>query len=140
MGTIKILGFDEDGNAQRLKIRIARFLDYDPVTESDKTNIRSTLGITGQSGLGDLLAANNLSDVASKDTSKLNLEIPDVGTAPNEVPLSGQLGSMAFQDSAGVSVGQLEVSGNTQFLNIPTSSSGLASGTIYSDGGTLKIV
>lgn len=52
--------------------------------------------------------ANNLSDVASKDTSKLNLEVPDVGTAPNEVPLSGQLGSMAFQDSSGVSVEQLE--------------------------------
>ena len=52
--------------------------------------------------------ANNLSDVASKDTSKLNLEVPDVGTAPNEVPMSGQLGTMAFQDSAGVSVEQLE--------------------------------
>ncbi len=58
---------------------------------------------------GDYLEeANNLSDVASLDTSKLNMEIPDVGTAPNEVPLSGQLGTMAFQDSAGVSVGQLE--------------------------------
>lgn len=59
---------------------------------------------------GDYLEeANNLSDVASLDTSKLNMEIPDVGTAPNEVPLNGQLGTMAFQDSAGVSVGQLEV-------------------------------
>ena len=62
---------------------------------------------TGVSGTY-LDEANNLSDVASKDTSKLNLEVPDVGTAPNEVPLSGQLGSMAFQDSSGVSVEQLE--------------------------------
>lgn len=49
--------------------------------------------------------ANNLSDVASKDTSKLNLEVPDVGTAPNEVPLNGQLGSMAFQSAEAVSAG-----------------------------------
>ncbi len=62
---------------------------------------------TGVSGTY-LEESNNLSDVASKDTSKLNLEVPDVGTAPNEVPLSGQLGSMAFQDSSGVSVEQLE--------------------------------
>ena len=52
--------------------------------------------------------ANNLSDVASLDTSKLNLEVPDVGTAPNEVPLNGMLGSMAFQSSEGISVGTVE--------------------------------
>jgi len=59
---------------------------------------------------GDYLEeANNLSDVASLDTSKLNLEVPDVGTAPNEVPLNGQLGSMAYQSSEGISVDRLEV-------------------------------
>ena len=109
MGTIKILGFDEDGNAQRLKIRIARFLDYDPVTASDKSNIRSTLGITSQGGLGDLLAANNLDDVASLDTTKANLEIPDVGTDPSQVPLNQHLGSMAYQSAEGISVARLEV-------------------------------
>lgn len=51
--------------------------------------------------------ANNLSDVASLDTSKLNLEVPDVGTAPNEVPLNSHLGSMAYQDSAAISVGEV---------------------------------
>jgi hypothetical protein len=67
---------------------------------------------------GDYLEeANNLSDVASVDTSKLNLEVPDVGTAPNEVPMSGQLGTMAFQDSAGVSVGQLSADGKTTLTN-----------------------
>jgi len=45
MGTIKIIGFDEQGQAQRLKIRIARILDYDPVTSTDKENIRETLGV-----------------------------------------------------------------------------------------------
>ena len=59
---------------------------------------------------GDYLEeANNLSDVASLDTSKLNMEIPDVGTAPNEVPLNGMLGDMAYQSSDGVSVASLEV-------------------------------
>jgi len=114
MGTIKILGFDEDGNAQRLKIRIARFLDYDPVTASDKSNIRSTLGITSQGGLGDLLAANNLDDVASLDTTKANLEIPDVGTDPSQVPLNQHLGSMAYQSAEGISVDNLEVTGKLE--------------------------
>jgi hypothetical protein len=59
---------------------------------------------------GDYLEeANNLSDVASLDTSKLNMEIPDVGTAPNEVPLNGMLGSMAFQSAEGISVARAEV-------------------------------
>ena len=59
---------------------------------------------------GDYLEeANNLSDVASLDTSKLNLEVPDVGTAPNEVPLNGQLGTMAYQDADGVSMASAEV-------------------------------
>lgn len=45
MGTIKIIGFDEQGQAQRLKIRIARILDYDPVTSTEKENIRDSLGV-----------------------------------------------------------------------------------------------
>jgi hypothetical protein len=78
---------------------------------------------------GDYLEeANNLSDVASLDTSKLNMEIPDVGTAPNEVPLSGQLGTMAFQDASGVSVSELQVesttgTGSTQALTVTDGSS-----------------
>ena len=63
---------------------------------------------------GDYLEeANNLSDVASLDTSKLNMEIPDVGTAPNEVPLNGMLGDMAFQSSDGVSAAKIEVESTT---------------------------
>lgn len=48
---------------------------------------------------GDYLEeSNNLSDVASKDTAKLNLEIPDIGLQPNQVPLSGMLNSGAWLD------------------------------------------
>jgi len=43
------------------------------------------------------------------DGAKANLEIPDVGTAPNEVPLNGQLGSLAYQSAEAVSVAELEV-------------------------------
>lgn len=51
MATEKILIFDEAGNAKRMKVRIARFLDNEPVTASDKENIRTTLDVDGsQSG------------------------------------------------------------------------------------------
>lgn len=51
MATEKILIFDEAGNAKRMKVRIARFLDNEPVTDSDKENIRTTLDVDGsQSG------------------------------------------------------------------------------------------
>ena len=98
MGTEKFMAFKEDGTAYRLKGRILRFLDAEPVSSADKSNMRSSLGITSQGGLGDLLAANNLDDVASKDTAKTNLEIPDIGLQPNQVPLSGMLNSGAWLD------------------------------------------
>lgn len=87
------------------------FIALDGTTQGTRKMDKDDLIAEVSAGVsGDYLEeANNLSDVASLDTSKLNMEIPDVGTAPNEVPLSGQLGTMAFQDSAGVSVGQLEV-------------------------------
>lgn len=170
MGTIKIIGFDEDGNAQRLKIRIARILDYDPVTGADKENIRDSLGV-------------------SPDATGLVRD--DIGSGAGEISVNGMLGSLAFQDADSVSVGTLEADGvttltntgdnglrvqvtdgNPMFVdcigsaqnylfdvrddgtskfrvdgsgrilisNIPTSSAGLAAGTIWSDGGTLKIV
>jgi len=51
------------------------------------------------------------------DGAKANLEIPDVGTAPNEVPMNGMLGSMAFQSAEGISVGTLEADGKTTLTN-----------------------
>jgi hypothetical protein len=96
MPTEKLLIFDELGNAKRVKARLTRFLENEPVTNTEKSAMRDTLGITGTNG--DLLAANNLSDVASKDTAKLNLEIPDIGSEPNQSPLNLHLGSMAYKD------------------------------------------
>ena len=64
-----------------------------------------------QVGANYLEKADNLSDVASKDTSKLNLEVPNVGTAANEVSVNGMLGDLAFQSSAGVTVDDLTVDG-----------------------------
>jgi len=135
--------------------------------------------------------ANILDGVSTVDTAKTNLQIPDIGTAANEVPLSGMLGDLAFQSSNGPSVSNLNANGQTTLTNdnnlalavqttnkntmtvnvigaspnyifdvrddgtskfridgngnvvigsIPTSASGLASGTVWSDSGTLKIV
>ena len=191
MGTETFTAFDSSGSAWKLKGRILRHLSNDPVTDADKTAIRQTLGITSQGGLGDLLAANNLDDVASKDTAKLNLEIGNIGTGAQDIPLCGFLGDLAFQNSDGPSVSNLNANGTTTLTNdndralavettnkntmtvnvigaspnyifdvrddgtskfridgngnvvigsIPTSASGLASGTVYSNGGTLKIV
>lgn len=96
MGTEKFMAFKADGTAYRLKGRILRHLDNEPVTDADKSNIRDTLGITGTNG--DLLAANNLDDVASKDTAKLNLEIGNIGTGPQDIPLNSFLNSGAYLD------------------------------------------
>ena len=134
MGTEKFMAFKEDGTAYRLKGRILRFLDAEPVSSADKSNMRSSLGITSQGGLGDLLAANNLDDVGSKDTTKLNLEVPDIGSGANELSLNGMLGDLAFQSSEGATLATLKLT------DLPTSASGLASGTVWNDGGTLKIV
>ena len=51
-----------------------------------------------QVGANYLEKADNLSDVADKDTAKLNLEVPNVGTAANEVSLNGMLNSGAWLD------------------------------------------
>lgn len=98
MGTEKFMAFKADGTAYRLKGRILRHLDNEPVTDADKSNIRTTLGITSQGGLGDLLAANNLDDVASTSTAMENLKIPSIGSEPNQSPLNLHLGSMAYKD------------------------------------------
>ena len=135
--------------------------------------------------------ANILDGKGTVDEGKTTLQIPDVGTAVNEVPLNGMLGDLAFQSADGPSVSNLKASGTTTLTNdsdlsltvetngqnamtvnvigaspnyifdvrddgtskfrvdgngnivignIPTSASGLASGTVWSDSGTLKIV
>jgi len=87
------------------------FIALDGATQGTRKMDKDDLIAEVSAGVsGDYLEeANNLSDVASLDTSKLNMEIPDVGTAPDEVPLNGMLGDMAYQSSDGVSVAKLEV-------------------------------
>ena len=87
------------------------FIALDGATQGTRKMDKDDLIAEVSAGVsGDYLEeANNLSDVASLDTSKLNMEIPDVGTAPNEVPLNGMLGDMAYQSSEGISVAKAEV-------------------------------
>ena len=134
MPTEKLLIFDELGNAKRVKARLTRFLENEPVQESEKSAIRSTLGITSNGGLGDLLAANNLDDVASTSTAQENLKIPSIGSGSHQISLNGQLGDLAFQSSEGTSLSTLKLT------DLPTSASGLDSGSVWNDSGTLKIV
>jgi len=133
MGTETFLAFKSDGTAYKLKGRILRHLDNDPVTDADKSNIRTTLGITSQGGLGDLLAVNNLDDVASTSTAMENLKIPSVGSGSHQISLNGQLGTLAFQDSEGATLATLKLT------DLPTSAPS-ESGTVWNDSGTLKIV
>jgi hypothetical protein len=45
------------------------------------------------------------------------LQESDVGTAPNQLPLGQMLGSMAFQDSSGISVGSVLTDGSISMVN-----------------------
>lgn len=130
MGTETFTAFRSDGTAYKLKGRILRHLDNDPVTDADKSNIRSTLGITSQGGLGDLLAANNLDDVASKDTAKTNLEIGNIGTSANEIPLCGFLGGGAFRENDCIV---------TEHTSVGTDAGGVAV-NFYANNATLHCV
>ena len=66
--------------------------------------------------------------------AQTNLRIGNIGTGANDIPLCGFLGDLAFQSSEGASLATLKLT------DLPTSASGLASGTVWSDSGTLKIV
>lgn len=56
---------------------------------------------------------NLLDGKGTLDEAKTTLEIPDVGTAPNETPLNQHLGSLAYADADSVSVDKLEVESTT---------------------------
>jgi hypothetical protein len=55
--------------------------------------------------------ANILDGISTVDPAKAALQIPNVGTAANEVSVNGMLGDMSFQNSAGVVVDDLTVDG-----------------------------
>jgi hypothetical protein len=76
------------------------FLVTDSATSGTRKITKDNLIAQVSAGVsGDYLEeSNNLSDVASKDTAKLNLEVPDIGSGANEVSLNGMLNSGAWVD------------------------------------------
>ena len=98
MATEKFFVFNEDGALKRLKGRIVRFLDNEDPSGSDKSAIRTSLEV-------------------SPDAE--GLVQADVGTAPNEIPVNGMLGDLAYQSAEAVSAGtvsadSLDVEGQTK--------------------------
>jgi len=88
MATEKYFVFSESGELKRMKGRIVRFLDNEDPTGSDKDAIRTSLEV-------------------SPDAA--GLVQADIGTQPNEIPVNGMLGDMAYQSSAGVAMVNAEV-------------------------------
>ena len=74
--TERLLIFDEAGNAKRVKARLTRFLENEPVTNSEKAAIRSTLSVPASAE--GLTPANNLSDVSNAATSRANLDVNSI--------------------------------------------------------------
>lgn len=107
MPSEKFFVHKEDGSLVRLKGRLVRFLDEEPPTGSDKSAIRTALEV-------------------SPDAE--GLVQADVGSSPNEIPVNGMLGDMAYQSSEGISVARAEVesttgTGSTQALTVTDGSS-----------------
>ena len=92
MATEKFFVFNEDGALKRLKGRIVRYLDNEDPTGSDKSAIRTSLEV-------------------SPDAA--GLVQADIGTQPNEIPVNGMLGDMAYQSSDGVSMAKAEIESTT---------------------------
>lgn len=97
MATEKYFCFDEQGELKRIKGRLVRFLDNEAPTGSDKSAIRTSLEV-------------------SPDAE--GLVQADVGTAPNEIPVNGMLGDMAYQSSDSVSIATLEVTDHIESFTV----------------------
>ena len=102
MPTERLLIFDEAGNAKRVKARLTRFLENEPVTNTEKAAIRSTLSVPASAE--GLTPANNLSDVSSAATSRTNLDVNSIAqdAEANGTKLVGP--SMHFDGSAYVTI------------------------------------
>ena len=100
MGTEKFIAFKEDGSAYRLKGRILRFLDNEPVSEADKTNIRSTLSVPASAE--GLTPANNLSDLDSAATARTNLSVNSKDEDAQANALKTAAPAMYFNGSSSV--------------------------------------
>ena len=80
---------------------------------------RSIYSSTGDIGIND--AFNTGANTLKVREASLSTAYPfatqyDIGTDPNQVPINGYLGTMAFQDSAGVNLDQATI---TQINNVP---------------------
>jgi len=102
MGTEKFIAFKEDGTAYRLKGRILRFLDNEPVSEADKTNIRSTLSVPASAE--GLTPANNLSDLDSAATARTNLSVNSIDEDAQANALKTTAPALYFSGSSYVTV------------------------------------
>ena len=69
--------------------------------------------------------ANILDGKGTVDEGKTTLQIPNVGTAANEVSVNGMLGDLAFQSSEGLSVGALKADYGTTTTGTGTAVSGI---------------
>jgi hypothetical protein len=91
------------------------------------------IGTTTNTNTSNIVANGTISETVS-GTQYLVASQFDVGTNPNQIPLNQYLGDMAFQSSAGVSIGILSVSGAASFTNT-TDSSSTTTGAITTAGG-----
>ena len=119
MPSEKFFVHKEDGSLVRLKGRLVRFLDEEPPTGSDKSAIRTALEV-------------------SPDAE--GLVQADVGTAPNEIPVNGMLGDMAYQSSEGISVDRLEVTDHIESFTVKSdgTSDSPAEITLQAEDGSIN--
>tara|TARA_R100001086_G_scaffold234293_1_gene156487 strand:- start:14998 stop:15822 length:825 start_codon:yes stop_codon:yes gene_type:complete len=139
MGTIKIIGFDEQGQAQRLKIRIARILDYDPVTSTEKENIRDSLGVD------DSLSGTfttPLSVTSASDSSFTGGGDVGIGASPGSTRLrvSGGSGQLFKVDDGGNALLTVDATGSVTIgqSDLVMSSGGIDFSSTSDGSGTMS--
>jgi hypothetical protein len=103
-------------------LRITQLGTGNAFVVEDETSPDSTAFIidnTGNTYIGTSVNTNNSKLVANgtisesvSGTQYLVASQYDIGTDPNEIPINGYLGTLAFQDSVSVLIGNLIVSGN----------------------------
>ena len=103
-------------------LRITQLGTGNAFVVEDETSPDSTAFIidnTGNTYIGTRVNTNNSKLVANgtisesvSGTQYLVASQYDIGTDPNEIPINGYLGTLAFQDSVSVLIGNLIVSGN----------------------------
>jgi hypothetical protein len=62
-----------------------------------------------------------------------------IGTAPNQVPTNGDLGSMAFQDAVSVVVETASVATFARFVPLAAAPASPVAGMVYFDSSTSKL-